>query len=362
MAPAEAKGGVGGERIHLAGVAVFERHFLTVDEELEALFGFCLTIVGEHDVEPFFHGERVLAHGFDAVLIPLVDEVAADAVILDPDVPAPVAVPGVHAGDDGAVGFGAETEVATVSDLITGFELGEVAKVDVGSLELEGVAGIEGDGWPGCVDGALVEGELFIGDGEREGEIGLGGEIGEVFRGEGGEPGVEVRVGRFFPLTDGLVRLGDLSFEGFPRVTVFGEGDEDVGRVIGLVPVHGGHGGVPEVGGEGVEVFLGDGVELVIVAGGASGGEAEPDGGSCFDLVLGINGLVFLRDGSALAGGGEAAVESGGDDLVELGVGEEVAGDLFDGEIPVGFVFGEGLDDPVTVGPDVAVVVDVDAV
>jgi len=40
----------------------------------------------------------------------------------------------------------------------------------------------------------------------------------------------------------------------------------------------------------------------------------------------------FLLDGAALAGGNVAAVEAGGDDLVEAGIGQQVAGELFDEE------------------------------
>jgi len=143
---------------------------------------------------------------------------------------------------------------------------------------------------------------------------------------------------------------------------VLGPGGKDVWWVVSLVPVHGIHGGVAEVGGEGVEVLLRDRIKLVIVACGTSGGEAKPDGRHGFYAVSGVDGVVFLSDGSAFSGGGEAAVETGGDLLIERGFWKEVTSDLLDGEVAVAFVFFKGIENPVAVWPDGAVVVDVDAV
>ena len=100
----------------------------------------------------------------------------------------------------------------------------------------------------------------------------------------------------------------------------------------------------------------------MIVACGTSGSEAEPDGGSCFHLILCINSEVFLVDCAAFAGRGQAAVESRGYDLIEAWVGKEVAGDLLDSKVFERLVLPEGLNDPISVGPDRAVVVDVDSV
>ena len=120
--------------------------------------------------------------------------------------------------------------------------------------------------------------------------------------------------------------------------------------------------GVVEEGGDRVKLALGERVELVVVADGAAGGESEPDLGDGFGAVAGVEDEVFLGDGAALVGGHVAAVEAGGDFLVEGGVGEEVAGELFDGELVEGLVAVEGVDDPVAVGPHFAEVVEVEAV
>ena len=54
--------------------------------------------------------------------------------------------------------------------------------------------------------------------------------------------------------------------------------------------------------------------------------------------------------------------ETGGHELVESPVRQHVAGDLLGGELVPRHVRGEGADHPVAVGPDGAVVVNMDAV
>ena len=57
-----------------------------------------------------------------------------------------------------------------------------------------------------------------------------------------------------------------------------------------------------------------------------------------------------------------AALEAGGDALVERGFGQQIAGQLFDGELVERQIAVEGRDHPVAIRPDLAVIVDVDAV
>ena len=64
----------------------------------------------------------------------------------------------------------------------------------------------------------------------------------------------------------------------------------------------------------------------------------------------------------AFVGRDVAAMEAGGDLLVERRIGQQVAGQLLDGELVERQIAVEGLDHPVAIGPDLAVVVDVDAV
>jgi len=55
-------------------------------------------------------------------------------------------------------------------------------------------------------------------------------------------------------------------------------------------------------------------------------------------------------------------MKAGGDFLLECRAGQQIAGQLFDGELIERHVAIEGVDDPVAIQPDVAMVVDVVAV
>ncbi len=103
-------------------------------------------------------------------------------------------------------------------------------------------------------------------------------------------------------------------------------------------------------------------VVLVIVALAALEGGAEPDGRGRVHPVENLVDPVFLGIGAGLDVAGSAAVQAGGDFLILRGPGQEVAGDLFDGEAVEGHVGVEGLDDPVAVGPEVTEVVALEAV
>ena len=75
-----------------------------------------------------------------------------------------------------------------------------------------------------------------------------------------------------------------------------------------------------------------------------SGAHAVDDGGDAELLIIGAALAVDL---------GEAA-ESGGDLLVERRVRDQIAGDLFDGELVEWQVAVEGVDEPIAVFPDLA--------
>src|SRR4051812_12507691 len=100
----------------------------------------------------------------------------------------------------------------------------------------------------------------------------------------------------------------------------------------------------------------------MVVTDSATGGEAEPDLGSSFRAVAGVEDKVFLINGTAFVAGDIAAIKTAGDFLVECVFGQEVAGELFDGELIEGFVAIEGADDPIAVGPHFAVIIEVNAV
>ena len=120
--------------------------------------------------------------------------------------------------------------------------------------------------------------------------------------------------------------------------------------------------GVSEEGRHRIEILLADRIELVVVAGRAVGGETQPHPRGGGHPVVGVVGEVFLFNSTALVGGHVAPVEPGGDLLVFAGSGQQVPGDLLHGEAVEGQVAIEGPDDPIAVGPHLAVVVEVQAV
>ena len=108
----------------------------------------------------------------------------------------------------------------------------------------------------------------------------------------------------------------------------------------------------------------------MIVADGTAGRQPHPDRRRGLGAITGVENEVFLRDRAPLAGRDIAAVEAAGDPIVEnlLGrrglavVGHQIAGQLQDRELVERHVAVECIHHPLPVGPDLAVVVDVDAV
>ena len=98
------------------------------------------------------------------------------------------------------------------------------------------------------------------------------------------------------------------------------------------------------------------------MAHGAAGGEAHPDGDGGVRAVHGVAEDELLIDAAAFTGGDVAAIEPGGYLLIHGGIGQEIAGELPDGELIVGKVLVEGANHPVAVGPHAAFVVEVQAV
>ena len=291
-----------------------------------------------------------------------------------------LAVVVIGVGEAGAGFEGVEDEVGAVGGAAAGSGAGEVGVGEGFELEAGDVfegggfedeaVGVGVGGFAGEEDGAVFEfavgGAVFgdefddvegvLGDGFGRGgagffEPGLEGGVG-VFL-EGGHAGFD---GGFFGLEflAGGVGGGAGHFEG---AAVEGDGAGDFG-----VGAFGFFLGVVEVGEEAVVVGLGDGVVFVVVALGALEGGAEPDGAGGVDAVEDLIDAAFLGFGAGFDVGGGAAMEASGDDLIDGGVGEEVAGDLLDGEAVEGHVGVEGVDDPVAEAPDFAEVVALEAV
>ena len=264
-----------------------------------------------------------------------------------------------------------------------GFDAGEdevAIVVASDAFVREGVVGegFEEDAGEGAGgDWRFDEVGFFGGDGAA-GEVGavlLAGECGAVgggdfFWSEGfpggfvlGEFGFELR----FP---GGEQGGEIFFLGFDGGFGGGDGGLEVGDLLllsGIRDLHGGVGvaagaigsasndaaffDVVEEGEELIKFLLADGIVFVVVAAGAAEGETHPGGAGGVDAVDDVFDAPFLVDDAAFAVDAMVAMEAGGDDLVKAGAGEEVAGELFDGELVEGFVFVEGADDPVAPGP-----------
>ena len=129
-----------------------------------------------------------------------------------------------------------------------------------------------------------------------------------------------------------------------------------------MLPSIAGLRGVVEEGGQLVKLALRERIELVVVADRAAGRQAQPDLRGGFGAVAVVEHEIFFVDRAAFAGGDVAAIEARGDLLIERAIRQQVAGQLLDRELIERHVAVEGVDDPIAIGPDLAVVVDVDAV
>ena len=154
----------------------------------------------------------------------------------------------------------------------------------------------------------------------------------------------------------------DLALQRRPPRPVRDRRHEHTRRRVGNIPVHRRHGVVAEKRGQRVKILGANRVEFVVVARRAAGRESEPHRGHRLDAILGVDRFILGRNRSALARGGQATVETGGDFLVDGRFGQQVAGHLLDRKPVERHVLFERVDHPIAVGPDRAVVVDVDAV
>ena len=100
----------------------------------------------------------------------------------------------------------------------------------------------------------------------------------------------------------------------------------------------------------------------MVVADCATGGQAEPDLRSGFGAVASVEHQVFLIDSAAFTGGDIAAIEPGGDLLLERRLRQKIARELFEGKLIKWFVAIEGFDDPIAVSPHLAIIINVNPV
>ena len=100
-----------------------------------------------------------------------------------------------------------------------------------------------------------------------------------------------------------------------------------------------------------VELLLADGVVLVVVALRAAHGEAHPNGAERGRAIQHLLVAELFGVGAAFAIGEGVAIEAGGDQGVEIAIGQQVAGELLDGELVEGEVAIERVDHPVAIAP-----------
>ena len=112
-----------------------------------------------------------------------------------------------------------------------------------------------------------------------------------------------------------------------------------------------------DVGKEGlhrIEVFCGEGIELMVVALRAAHGGSEEGAGSGANAFGVILGDVFLVLNTTFFRDLVDTVEGGGDVVFQGGIFEKISGELLGDKLIVGFVLVEGIDDVVAVRSDVA--------
>ena len=97
---------------------------------------------------------------------------------------------------------------------------------------------------------------------------------------------------------------------------------------------------------------LADRIEFVVVAFGASEGQPQPDGAGRVDPVDDAFDAVFLDRISVSLGLGRIPVECRGNPLFRSCPGQQVAGQLFKGELVERHVLSDGFDHPVPIGPN----------
>ena len=113
-----------------------------------------------------------------------------------------------------------------------------------------------------------------------------------------------------------------------------------------------------EVGEELIKLFLRQWIELVVVASSTASGKAKPNGCRGFHPINGVTRVVLVIDRTTFAGSDIAAIKSGGDHLIQRGLRQEIARELFDGELIKWQVLVESLNDPIAIGPDRSLVIE----
>ena len=346
---------------------------LAVHKHLHAA-RFAGTVIGHQDVAPLAGFQRFVGHDLQRVFFPLADDVRARPAVFEPQVPAAIIHLVVHAREQrsAGVGFGQLDPRAERETLV----LLEIARFghfdrDPGGGFVRGGGDVSGLGRQGrrqrqrfglAVDRhGHVVGRAVVQGGVKFQTVGRDG--GRQVRRLGlRQPTIEVGPSRTAPLFDLLLGGGDFRADRVPPSAIFRQGHRQHRRRVLDVAIHHALGGVVEERRHFIELALRDRVEFVVVARRAVHGQPEPDPGGRLGAVAGVQHGILVGNHAAFVGGDVAAVEAGGDPLFQRGVGQQVARQLLDRELVERQVAVEGTDHPVAIGPDFAIVVEVDAV
>ena len=354
------------ERIHflvdpLAPAVVVDPH----------AFGLPGAVVRDQDVVPPHRRHGSSRHDPQRVLVPGADHLEADAAALQPHVPPASPVGHVRPGQQCAVDVVGELHPGGDGEGLIGLDVAE-------RPEVGGHARRQTEPW-------AVRGEHDLRAPSRERErpiladrVAQGGRLGavrqqaefecvlgdrrQVVGVHGLLPCHERGVGRFEVRVVELCRAIDLVGQRGVAGGVLRPWDAEDRRRVHDVAVHGRLRRVPEERRHAVEVLGADRIELVIVAARAPHGQPQPDLRRGLDAIGGVVGQVLLGNRPAFVGAHARPDEPRRDQLGGRRPGQQVAGNLFVREPIEGLVGVEGVDDPVAIGPDAAVVVEVVAV
>ena len=154
-----------------------------------------------------------------------------------------------------------------------------------------------------------------------------------------------------------LLQFSTTLIENFPFILELVRRQSDDRWRVFLISVHDLSGAVIEERSELIKLALTQRVELVVMTDGTAGGHTEKHGGRCLDPVHHVANFEFGRNRPSLRCGDVAAVEPGGDLLIERRVGEHVPRNLLDNELVERHVRVERVDHPIAVRPHLAVIV-----
>ena len=128
------------------------------------------------------------------------------------------------------------------------------------------------------------------------------------------------------------------------------------------ISIHRFFGQAEEIRKELIELFLSQRIKFMVMTGGASCSQTQPNGRCRFHSVDGIANIVLFIDRPTFTGRYVAPIEPGCHFLSKIRCRQKVSSQLLNGEFVEGHIPVEGLDHPVPIGPDLPFIVQVEPV